>query len=50
MSWRGVGEGVDGILGRWVKRINEMETMMVDERASVVGACKVGRKVDYIYV
>ena len=46
MSGRGVGEGVDGILGRWVKRNKEMEKMMVDERASVVGACKVDRKMD----
>ena len=50
MSGRGVGEGVDGIVGRWVKRKQEMGKMLVDERASVVGACKVGRKVDYVYV
>ena len=46
MSGRGVGEGVDGILGRWVKRNKKMKRMMVDERASVVGASKVGRKMD----
>ena len=46
MSGRGVGEGVDGILGRRVKRSKVMERVMVYERTSVVGACKVGRKVD----
>ena len=43
-EWEGVGEGVNVIFGRRVKRNKRMEKMMVDERAPVEGACKVGGK------
>ena len=43
-EWGGVGEGVNVIFGRRVKWKKRMEKMMMDERAPVEGACKVGRK------
>ena len=50
MSGRGVGKVVNVIFGRRVKRNKRMEKIMMDERAAVEGACKVGRKMHWIYV
>ena len=45
-----MGEGLEkGLMGYWgggSRGNSETENMMEDERASVVGACKVGRKMN----